>query len=70
MEKQDLKEIPIEILKKLKIFLNNKKDYEILEKQLASTGLMIFRDDYQISIKSMPDLKDLYEILNDKDFIN
>jgi hypothetical protein len=61
-----LKIIPDDILRALKEFLDDDKNFEILKSQLSDTGVMIEKNDFQISIKSVDELKELCEILNKK----
>ena len=60
--------IPKDILFALKIFLEDNERYKIFKEQLQNTGIMIEKDGYQISVKSINELNDLIQELNTDEY--
>lgn len=64
--KRILTEIPQYIKISLRNYLNTDGEYDNLKKQLVLTGVIIEKDDYQISISNVDNLQEMKEYLNEE----
>lgn len=58
--------LPDYLLFALRTFLNDEKYLKQLEEQLHKTGIVLEKDNYQISLRSVNDLHEIKEYLNSK----
>ena len=65
-----LEALPKDILVSLREFLNDNTRFDLIERQLDITGIMLEKDNFQIPLHSIDDLREIKAFLNGNNFLS